>query len=136
MTKGYRVNAAIYSTIIITVLFFLFILYGASGHHNKFTFEDIIILIYVILCVTLIYLFPLISIRMNRLKNFIGVLSIITLAVNLILAIKVLFEIFYLNSIPSAVFFSLIFVMVYTTSIAILMREIIKAMKFALTTVK
>lgn len=136
MTKRYKINAAIYSIIIITVFIFLFILYGASGHHNKFTFQDIMIPIYVILCVTLIYLFPLVSIHMNRLKNLIGVLSIITLAVNLILAIKALLEIFYLNSIPSAVFFSLIFVIVYTTSIAILIGEIIKAIKFGLTTVK
>lgn len=126
MTKKYKINSIIYSSILVFAILFMLMLLFASGHKIKFDFWDYSIPVLALLNLFLLYVFPRISKENRNTKTIFRVVIILFLISGLYLSIRNIIEILSGNLILSFIFFALIISGIFITSIIFLLIEILK----------
>ena len=123
MQKGYKISFVIYSGIVIFSIFFMYILSEASdGHKATFKYHHYLIIIFAIISILLLLIFPRISIKKNNLKFITGLSTLVLLTVGLYYSLKNLF-LFWSDTLVA------IFIGIFIVSIIYLIKQIILELK-------
>lgn len=125
MTKKYRIALKIYGIMIAFAIFFNIVLLGASGHQVKISLLNYLIPIYAILSILLLIVYP----KAAKNSKLILVSLLILMAIGIFYAVSGLFLIFTNKFIVEFVFFALIFIAIFISSIVVLCLEVLKMNK-------
>ena len=126
MTKKYKISSIVYSSILVFSILFMVILFFASGHDVEFEYLDYSIPLFVLLNLTLLYVFPKISNEKRRTKIIFSILLSTFLIFALYMAIRIFFEVLSGDLIPGFIFFALTVSGIFAISIINILIEIYK----------
>jgi len=123
MKKGYKISFVIYSGMLLFSIFFIYILSEASdGHKVTFRYYHYLIVVFALISILLLLIFPLISIKKNNLKFITGLSTLVLLTVGLYYSLKNLF-LFWSDTLVA------IFIGIFIVSIIYLVKQIILTLR-------
>jgi hypothetical protein len=125
MTRKYKISLIIYSCMLIFAILFNAVVFLASGHRIKFGIHQYLIPVYAILSIILLALFP----KLENYRNLILITCLFFLGISLYFALQFMLMIFSGDFISEFIFFGLLFIGIFITSIVILAIEMLKIRK-------
>jgi hypothetical protein len=130
MQKGYKISFVIYSGILIFSIFFMYILSEASdGHKATFRYYHYLIIIFAIISILLLLIFPRISIKKNNLKFITGLSTLVILTVGLYYSLENLFLFLSESTLSGSNTVVTIFIGIFIVTIIYLIKQIILELK-------
>lgn len=106
-------------------IFFMYMLIGASGHRIILKFDHYLIVIFALISILLLFIFPRISIKKNNLKLIIGFSAIAFLTVSLCCSLGGLFSLLREKTISEFNTLASIFIGFFIVPIIYLIKHII-----------
>ena len=125
MTRRYKISLIVYSCMLIFAILFNAIIFLASGHRIKFSIFQYLIPVYAILSIILLALFP----KSEKYRTLILISCLIFLGISLYSALQFTLMIFSGDFISDFIFFGLLFIGIFITSIVILAIEMFNIRK-------
>ena len=129
MTRNYKLCLIIYSAFLVFAIFFMLMLWGASGHQMNFKLEHYLVPVYAILSVSLLIITPKIPNSSKKIKIFFSILAITLLIISLYFAFRSFIEIISGNLNLGFVLFATALIGAFVMSIISLVYQITKNAK-------
>ena len=129
MQKGYKISFVVYSGMLIFSVLFMLMLLGASGHRVKLNYEHYLIGVFLLISISLLYIFPRISPENQNQKLIVGISSLAFMLVSLYYAFENVFSILTENLIIEFKIISTLFTGVFIATIIYLIKQIFVEIK-------